>query len=106
MTRALDEGSASAYALGLGVDPLTLASDLLTVVVIDAELYDVLFDGVVGTNAEGEVMTSVGGGDGSAYGVPFTAEVVRRFVHEEPMQAAGAALLWTAWERRESLLGK
>jgi hypothetical protein len=106
ITRAVHERSASAYAFGLGVDPLTLATDLLTVVVIDAHLYDVLFDGVVATNAEGEVMSSPGRGEGSPYGLPFTGEVVARFVHDEPMQAAGAALLWLAWEQRESLFGK
>jgi hypothetical protein len=104
VTRALDEGSASAYVLGLGIDPLTLATDLLTVVVIEADCYDALFDAVVRTNAEGEVLTSTGGDDGEGVGVPFTAEVVRRFVHEEPMQAAGAAALWLAWQQRESML--
>jgi hypothetical protein len=104
ITHGIRGGAARAYAIGLGVDPLTLASDLLTVVVIDAELYDDLFTGVVGTNDEGEVMSSIGDSEGSTHGLPFTHDVVRRFVYDEPMQAAGAALLWLAWEHRDMLL--
>ncbi len=104
ITGGLHDGAARAYAVGLGVDPLTLASDLLTVVGIDADLYDDLFNGLVATNAEGDVMTSIGDAESSQHGVPFTRDVVRRFVQDEPMQAAGAALLWSAWEQRDFLL--
>jgi hypothetical protein len=106
MTRGLNEGAVSAYALGLGVDPLTLATDLLTMVIIEADFYDELFNAVVGTNAEGEIVTSAGDGESAAYGVPFTHDVVCRFVQEDPTQAAGAALLWLAWEHRHSLFSK
>jgi len=37
--------------------------------------------------------------------VAFTRDVVSRFVRDEPMQAAGAALLWSAWKERRPLLG-
>ena len=40
----------------------------------------------------------------SAYGIPFTADMVSRFTEDEPMQAAGAAVLWSAWEQRAALL--
>jgi hypothetical protein len=105
MTRGLRDGAVGAYVLGLGVDPLTLATDLLTVLVIDADLYDRLFADAVAINAEGEVLASLDGIPASADGVPFTREVVDRFVQEEPMQAAGAAVLWSAWEHRRILLG-
>ena len=35
MTAALDDGQVRAYVLGLGVDPLTFATDLLAAVVFD-----------------------------------------------------------------------
>ena len=104
MKQGLDRGDIRAYVLGMGVDPLTLATDLLTVVVIDAELYDELFAGTVATNEEGEVVSSLDGSS-TPHGVPFKQDVVDRFVRDEPMQAAGAALLWSAWKERRLLLG-
>jgi hypothetical protein len=101
ITRGLSEHSVRAFVLGIGVDPLTLATDLMTAVVIDSELYDELFETAVATNDEGSVLTSL---DGAAGGVPFTEQTVERFVQREPMQAAGAALLWSAWEHRSLLL--
>ena len=38
-------------------------------------------------------------------GIPFTAETVHRFTRDEPMQAAGAAVLELAWQHRKHLLG-
>ncbi len=81
--------------LGLGVDPLSLATDLLTAVAFDAPVFDDLFGAVVDRNDEGRVLA----------GVPFTAEAVRRLAGREPMQAAGAALLRLAWRHRRVLLG-
>jgi hypothetical protein len=95
--RSARTSSASAY-------PLTLATDLLTVVVIDVGLYDELFDGVIAVNEEDRVLSSVGERRTSAYGIPFNADMVSRLVDDEPMQAAGAAVLWSAWEQRAALL--
>ncbi|MFC9694833.1 hypothetical protein ACFTSF_40170 [Kribbella sp. NPDC056951] len=82
----LDDGSVRAHCVGLGVDPLTFATDLLTVVSIDAPLFDDLFANLVERNDEGRVLAPQ----------PFTPEVVDNFVHHQPMQAAGAALLHLA----------
>lgn len=76
-----------AWVLGLGVDPLTFATDLLTAVVIDAETYDELFAGAA-RNDEGTVLSS------------------REFTDETgtlPMQAASAALLALAARHKERL---
>jgi hypothetical protein len=94
MTAALSEGCISASVLGLGVDPLTFATDLLAVVVLDSVVYDDLFAAAVATNSEGSVLPAV----------PFTEEQVDRYAGSEPTQAAGAALLRLAWFHRESLL--
>jgi hypothetical protein len=80
--------------LGMGVDPLTFATDMLTVAVIEAARFDALFGDLVSHNDEGRVLE----------GLPFTAANIDRFVHREPTQAAGAALLSLAWQHRESLL--
>lgn len=50
------------------------------------------------------MLSSVDDDRTSAYGIPFSADKRSRFIHDEPMQAAGAALLWSAWEQRAVLL--
>jgi hypothetical protein len=96
-------GPLRVYWLGLGVDPLTLAADLLSVAVFDAVLFDATFAGLVRANDEGRLVT----GDGAAganVGVAFKAPDIERFTTAEPMQPAGAALLRLAWEHRDVLL--
>jgi hypothetical protein len=95
MTSALHSGQIRAAVLGLGVDPLTFATDLLVAVVIDAPRYDELFGKQVAANVEGAVLADV----------PFDAGTVDRYAHHEPTQAAGAALLTLAWQHRDALLG-
>jgi hypothetical protein len=67
-----------AHVLGLGVDPLTFATDLLVRVVVDAPVFDEVFGARVEVNDEGAVTAR-----------PFTAEAIEGL----PMQAAGAALV-------------
>lgn len=78
MTAALDAGDIEAHVLGLGVDPLTFATDLLVRVVIDAPVFDELFGAWVAVNEEGAVTRR-----------PFGHDAVDGL----PMQAAGAALV-------------
>ncbi|GAB3953228.1 hypothetical protein GCM10029976_093000 [Kribbella albertanoniae] len=90
LSAGLDDGSVQASCVGLGVDPLTFATDLLTVVSINSPLFDELFGKVVEANDEGRVLAPQ----------PFTGEVVDEFVRHQPMQAAGAAVLQLAWDHR------
>lgn len=93
-------GGLRVWCVGVGVDPLTLATDILTVAVFRGDLFDSLFAGLVTSNAEGRVVTE----DGSA-AIPFTAATVERFSGGgEPLQEAGAALLRLAWQHRRHLL--
>ncbi len=94
LTRALDTGQARAFCLGIGVDPLTFATDILTVLIIHAPLYDELFGQVADTNTEGSIIPAV----------PFTAETVEHYASNKPTQAAGAGLLRLAWRHRLILL--
>jgi hypothetical protein len=99
LAAARDAGTLRVSCLGLGVDPLTLATDILTVAVFEAAVFDRVFRGLVGENAEGRVVTQ----DGSA-AIPFTRANVARFSSgEEPVQTAGEALLRLAWQHREFL---
>ncbi|WUI01129.1 hypothetical protein OHR68_04720 [Spirillospora sp. NBC_00431] len=86
LTSAREEGRLRAHFLGLGIDPLSLALDLLTVVVFDDEAFGGLFGGLVAVNDEGEVSKA-----------PFDGTV------PEPMQPAGAAALRLAWRHRAGL---
>ena len=103
LTDGLDSGRITAWWLGLGVDPLSLVTDLLVAVVIEADLFDDLFGDSVSTNAEGEVAGRSDAGAGLAR-LPFTEAPVTRLTTVEPMQAAGAALMSLAWNHRATLL--
>ena len=99
LAAAREAGTLRVSCLGLGVDPLTLATDILTVAVFEAGVFDRMFRGLVTENAEGRVVTQ----DGSA-AIPFTQATVDRFTGgAEPLQTAGAALLRLAWQHRDHL---
>lgn len=97
-----DAGTVTPFVLGIGLDALTLAATILTVVVIDDDVFESVFAGAVRFNEEGEI---VGAGAGrAAEGVPFTAECIDRMLTSEPMASPGAACLALAWQQRACLL--
>ncbi len=89
MSGELAAGRIRAHCLGLGVDPLTFATDLLVAVVLDGPVFDDLFGAWVAVNDEGAVTER-----------PLTAAAIEGL----PMQAAGAALVRRALEVRDLLL--
>jgi hypothetical protein len=93
MAAALDRGQIRVWCLGLGVDPLTYATDLLTVAVIDSRVFDELFSLAPRRNDEGSVLAAR----------EFAAHAIDRVVTGEPVQAAGAAVLRLAWRHRDTL---
>ena len=95
MVEEMQSGGIRAFCLGAGVDPLTYAADLLTVVVFDAPTFDELFGEVVSVNAEGQILAAK----------PLDGPTVDHLVRDEPVQAAGAALLALAWQHRDVVLG-
>jgi hypothetical protein len=103
LSQARAAGLVSAWVVGLGVDPLTFATDLLTVVAIDAAVFDELLGQLVPANAEGRVLA--GDGESEGQGFRFTAGTIDRLLSGVPMQAAGAALLRLAWRNRDILTG-
>ena len=77
MAAALGRGQIRVWCLGLGVDPLTYATDLLTVAVIDSWVFDELFSQEPRGNAEGSVL--------AARSSPLTSSTSRdRRAGEEP----------------------
>jgi hypothetical protein len=106
LAAAREGGKLGVACVGLGVDPLTFAADILTVAVFDSDVFDRLFAGLVAANAEGRVTGPGAAAAPGTPGVPFTREAIRRLADgSEPMQAAGAAVLQLAWQHRRSLLG-
>ena len=95
------DGSMGVYFLGLALDALTLTSCVLTVVVIDDDVFTEVFGSMVRYNEEGEIV-AVGGGT-PIEGVPFTEVAVRRMLETEPMAESGAACLALAWRHRDTL---
>ncbi len=61
LSQALHTGQAKAFCVGIGVDPLTFATDILTVVAIDSPLYDELFSHVADANVEGSIIPRCAG---------------------------------------------
>lgn len=102
LERAQSDGTVASYMLGIGVDALTLAATILTVVVIEDDVFESVFGEAVQFNDEGEI---VGIGDGRVTeGIPFTAESVDRMLDSEPLASPGAACLSLAWQHRQRLL--
>ncbi|MGI9008761.1 MAG: hypothetical protein ACR2FU_21665 [Streptosporangiaceae bacterium] len=103
LCKARAEGKASAACLGAGVDALTLAATILTVVIIDADVFDELFADIVQVNAEGLTLFGEDGAS-SGHGIEFSERNVSRLLEHEPMAAPGAACLALAWRNRIALL--
>ncbi|MGH3930685.1 MAG: helix-turn-helix domain-containing protein, partial [Pseudonocardiaceae bacterium] len=80
---------------------LTLTAGILTVMVIDDDVFTELFGSMVRYNEEGEIV-AVGGGT-PIEGVPFTEAAVRRMLESEPLAESGAACLALAWKHRTAL---
>ncbi|MBV9446178.1 MAG: helix-turn-helix transcriptional regulator [Streptosporangiaceae bacterium] len=96
-------GALVPFVLGLGLDALTLAATILTVVVIDDDVFAHAFGSATRYNEEGEIVAI---GDGrTTEGVPFTQDSVRRLLSSEPMASPGAACLALAWRHRDRILG-
>ena len=101
LARGLSEGQVRADALGLGVDPLTLATDLVVTVSFDPPVFDHLFARLVDTNSEGKlVRTQATLGAGS---LQFRLSQAQHYALREPVQAAGAAALTLASSFRGAL---
>jgi len=94
---ARDAGAVRVHWLGFGIDALTLAGEILTVAVVDADVFDLVFGDLVPRNAEGAV---VGAGSPGAIGIPFTEQEIGR----RRLAPSAEACVGLAWEHRGELL--
>jgi transcriptional regulator with XRE-family HTH domain len=103
LERARADGQLTTHCLGVGLDALTLAATILTVVVIDDDVFDATLGAAVRVNAEG-IIVSAGQDHTAAEGIPFTEQNVTRLLESEPMASPGAACLALASRHRATLL--
>lgn len=91
MDRALTDGRIRAYCLGVTLDALTLAGDILTVLVIEPDLHDELFADAVDHNHEGAV---------PARRIPFERNTLDQLFGAGRLSPGAAAALHLAWTFR------
>ncbi|MGH8908148.1 MAG: helix-turn-helix domain-containing protein [Egibacteraceae bacterium] len=103
LNQARHEGRIRVFCLGVAVDPLTLWGEILTVAVIDADIFDHIFRDLVKINSEGTVVTA-GRRAGAVPGIPFSDERVEQLLGSQPMAPAAAGCLALAWRHRSMLL--
>jgi len=96
------QGKVRPWCLGVGLDPLMPAGEILTVVVIDADVFDAAFAGMVARNAEGDLFPSEPG----SVGIAWTSRNIRRVRSEEPLACAAAACIALTWKHRGLILGE
>lgn len=96
------EGKVRPWCLGVGFDPLVPAGEILTVTVIESDVFDTAFAGMVARNAEGDLYPSE---DGSV-GIAWTARNVRKVQTDEPLASAAAACIALTWKHRGLILGE
>ncbi len=101
--QARERNRLKVFCLGVGLDALTLAATILTVIVIDGQTFDDVFGDIVGVNSEGFTVAA-GQSERVADGIPFTAQNVHRLLTAEPIASPGAACLHLAWRHRDTLL--
>ncbi|MEV5211295.1 helix-turn-helix transcriptional regulator [Micromonospora sp. NPDC053740] len=95
LDEARASGQLSVHCLGVALDALTLVGEILTVLVVNADVFDGLAADFVDRNDEGQVV---------AERFPFTEGGVRGLLSSGRVAPAGAGCLELAWRWREHLL--
>ncbi len=102
LERGVRDGTVRAFCLGVGLDALTLFGQVLTVVVLQARVYDDLFGAMVDHNAEGSVVKT--GRVHPTSALPFTEHTVRELLDGGRLAPAAAGCLRLAWDHRRTIL--
>lgn len=99
LERARRDGTLRIFCFGLALDALTLAGEILTVAVVDEDVYDTVFADLVSANTEGRVAAAT---------VPFEEHTVRRLLSEQQFALApgAAGCISLAWQHRHVILGE
>jgi hypothetical protein len=100
---AYRSGTLRIFVCGLGLDPLTLCPELVSVACFDADAFDQIFGDMVVRNSEGYIrgkeMRS-----GRVVGYDFTSQTVSDLLASKRLSPAAQAALSVAWRVRSALL--
>lgn len=97
LDQARQAGAVRVHCLGVALDALTLVGEILTVLVVDADVFDTLAADFVEHNDEGRV---------EAERFAFTADGVAGLLGSGRVAPAGAGCLTLAWQWRDALLAR
>lgn len=89
----------SVHALGIALDPLTWKPELLTVCIIEAQVFDSIFRDKVQRTDEGTIIVGARG-----QGLPFDQATVDLYAENPATRRGARSCLLLAWEHR-ALLG-
>jgi transcriptional regulator with XRE-family HTH domain len=96
MDTARRDGRLRVHCLGVALDALTLAAEILTVAVVEPATFDAMAADFVEVNDEGSVVGEW---------LPFTASMVSRVLASGMMAPGGGGCLSLAWRHRDTILG-
>jgi Tfp pilus assembly protein PilX len=96
-------GTARPWLVGLGLDPLSLWLEILTVLVVDAATFDAVIGQPSRENSEGTLLGRTRG-DGSFGGLPFTQAGIDEALATDSLAPAADGLLRLAWQHRGAFL--
>ena len=102
LMRAYEDARLQIFACGLGLDPLTLCGELVTIARVEESTFDEVFADLVVHNTEG-TLRGRRVVKGRIEGFPFTEDSVREFLASDRLSPAARAALTVAWKCRTSL---
>lgn len=97
LDQARTSGELCIYVLGVAMDPMTWKPELLTVCVIESQVFDHIFANMASVNNEGTILI------GNGTGLSFTADTVHLYADNVNTRSAGRACLMLAWQHRSEL---
>jgi hypothetical protein len=99
---AYKTGALRVYVVGLGLDPLTLCPELVTIALVDPVVFDELFADMVLKNTEGS-MRGAKLRAGRIIGYPFTPAGIESIISISRLSPAARAALSRAWDLANSV---
>lgn len=100
---AVKEGGISPWYLGVGLDPLTLVAEILTVVVFQEYAFEIIFEEMVEGNEEGKIMGKYKS-QGKIVGFDFSDPQIKDLLGSEGTHVAAKSCLQLAWKHRDLIL--
>jgi len=98
LTKARSRSRLRVWFMGIGLDPLTWKPELLTVSVINAREFDIIFSNMVSENSEGLLLQGH-----AKIGLPFEMGTVARYLSAPDVAPSAKSLLQLAWTHRALL---